>query len=40
VAGAGSLTLKAGRKKWHEAMMSNNPENPFGLHRYQAIGRC
>lgn len=40
VAGARSFTLKAGRKKWHEAHMSNNPENPFGLHRYQAVGRC
>lgn len=40
VAGAGWLTLKAGRKKHHEAAVSNNPDNPFGLFRYGAVGRC
>ena len=40
VGGGGTYTLKAGRKKWHEAHLSNNPANPWGLHRYEAVGRC
>ena len=38
--GGGTYTLKAGRKKWEEAHVSNNPANPWGLHRYAAIGSC
>jgi hypothetical protein len=34
VAGAGSLTLKAGRKKWQEAVRSHSPGNPFSWDRY------
>lgn len=40
VGGGGTYTLKAGRKKWNEAHVSNNPANPWGLHRYGAEGRC
>ena len=40
VGGGGTYTLKAGRKKWEEAHVSNNPANPWGLHRYAAIGSC
>ena len=40
VGGAGTFTLKAGRKKWQEAHLSNNPANPWGLHRFGAVGRC
>lgn len=32
VGGGDTFTLKAGRKKWTEAHLSNNPENPWGLH--------
>lgn len=38
VGGGGTYVLKAGRKKWNEAHVSNNPANPWGLHRYGAVG--
>jgi hypothetical protein len=36
VGGAGSATLKAGRKKWQEAVRSHKAGNPFSWDRYES----
>lgn len=34
-----SITLKAGRKKWREAMRSVNPNNPFSVTAHLTVTR-
>lgn len=36
---AGTFMLKAGRKKWDEAVYSRNPLNPWSAHRDWSIPR-
>lgn len=37
---AGTFTLKAGRKKWDEAVFSRRATNPFSQHRFAADPSC